>query len=83
MKDLAATLGSLGDLVIGLGGALPGANGTAATIAGLALKAGAEIAARGNDPIPEIRAMLKAERSIADVHLDWERLMQKQFGAKP
>ena len=58
----------------------------AATIAKLALKAGAAFAEAGKDPVEEITRVLDADPDLKRIHAGWEKaagdLLDDKFGRK-
>lgn len=79
-KDIAQALNSASEIAA-LGIAAGGPVGIVATIASLALKAGAAIALAGGDPVKEITRILSSTPGVTDIHTGWEKLIDKEFGS--
>lgn len=79
-KELAEHLNAAGAAIQVAGPMLPGPAGIAATIAGIALQAGAGIALAGKDPVIEIRRLLSALPEVKKVHGIWDEELDKKFG---
>jgi hypothetical protein len=77
---MSTTLDTIADAVDAAAMPLVGVHplaGVAAKIAGMAIRAGARIAAAGGDPVVGVERLLSAQPVVADVHDRWEDAIAK------
>lgn len=61
--------------------AAPGVGGVIATIVTTALNAALDLARAGEDPVIEVKRILSADSMLQRVRAEWQREIDREFGA--